>query len=132
MITKLVFLRDGTIKPWSMDMQRILDYLARVGRSGLTCELIDTKDMAEEELKHWREKAQTVAMRYKQQMSQHFGSRRVGGFPYFGKQVPALIAYEAGKTMPTAVYPHTKKRGQEKTDYLIEAFLEELIDSLGV
>jgi len=130
MIKKIVFLWDSTIKPWSVDVQRMKDYLARLGKKGLTCESIDTKDMSEEELKRWREKAQSVAMRYKQQMSQHFGSRRRGGFPYFGRQVPALLVYEDEK-VPTAVYPHTKKRGQEKTDYSIEAFLKELADSLG-
>lgn len=131
MIKKIVFLWDDTIKPWSVDAHRIKDYLARLGKKGLTCESIDTKDMAEEELKRWHEKAQSVAMRYKQQMSQHFGSRRIGGFPYFGRQVPALLVYKEDEKVPIAVYPHTKKRGQEKTYYSIEAFLKELTDSLG-
>ena len=64
-------------------------------------------------------------------MSQHFGGRRKGGFPHFGKEVPALIVYEEGGAVPTAVYPHTKKKGQEKTDYSIEGFLEELTASIG-
>ena len=131
MIKKIVFLWDSTIKPWSVDVQRMKDYLARLGKKGLTCESIDTKDMSEEELKRWREKAQSVAMRYKQQMSQHFGSRRRGGFPYFGKQVPALLVYEEGKKVATAVYPHSEKRGQKRIDYSIEDFLKELTDSLG-
>lgn len=131
MIKKVVFLRDSTMKPLSVDVQRILEHLARVRTKGFTCKLIDTKDMPEEELKHWREKAQNVAVRYKLQMSQHFGSRRMGGFPYLGKLIPALMVYEEGERMPTAVYPHTKKRGQEKTDYSIEAFLKELENSLG-
>lgn len=131
MIKKVLFFWDSTIKPWSVDIRTIMDYLARLSKKGFTCESIDTKDMAEEELKRWREKAQSVAMRYKQQMSQHFGSRRMGGFPYFGRQVPALLVYGEGENMPTAVYPHTKKRGQEKTYYSIEAFLNELTDSLG-
>lgn len=130
MIKQVVFLYNSTIKPWHTDIQIVQRYLTGLQDKGVTCEPIDTKDMSEEELKRWREKAQSVAMRYKQQMSQHFGSRRRGGFPYFGRQVPALLVYEDEK-VPTAVYPHTKKRGQEKTDYSIEAFLKELADSLG-
>jgi len=81
------------------------------------------KDMPQEELQQWREKAQSVAMYRKQKMSQHFGSRRKGGFPYFGKQGPALIVYEEGSSEPAAVYPHTKKRRRKEIDYSIEAFL---------
>lgn len=132
MIKKIVFLWDSTIKPWSVDVQRIMDYLARLSKKGFICESIDTKDMAEEELKRWREKAQSVARRYKQKMSQHFGSRRMGGFPYFGRQVPALLVCGEGENMPTAVYPHSKKRGEKHTEYSIEDFLKkELTDSLG-
>jgi hypothetical protein len=131
MRTKLVLLWDSTTKPWSIDVEWVLDRLARAERKGLTVELRDTKDMQEEELQHWREIAQRVAMRDKLGMRQAFGSKQAGGFPYLGKQVPALIVYEEGSSELTAIYPHTKKRRRKKIDYSIETFLIGLTDSLG-
>jgi len=126
-IEKLLFFWDSTIKPWSVDVQRILDYLARVGKKGLTCELIDTKDLPDGELEYWRKETLAASVRWHQQIRQYFGASQL----HLGKQAPALLVYEGGGKLPTAVYPHSEKRGQEKTDYPIEAFLEELIDSPG-
>ena len=101
--------------------------MARVGKKGLTCELIDTKDLPDGELEYWRKEALVTSLWRHQQIRQHFGASQLD----LGKKVPALLVYEEGEKVPALVYPQTKKRGQEKTDYPIEAFLEELIDSPG-
>jgi len=126
-ITKLVFLWNSTIEPSSVDVQRILDYFARVGKMGLTCELIDTRDMPDGELEFWRKEALVASVWRHQRIRRHFDALQSD----LGKKVPALFVYEEGDKMPIAVYPHTKKREQEKTYYSIEAFLKELADSLG-
>lgn len=127
MITKVVFLWDSTIKPWSTDVQRILDYLARFGKTALTCELLDTRGMLDGELEYWRKEAFVASVWRHQQIRQHFGAMQSD----LGKKVPALLVYEEGDKVPRAVYPHTEKKGEERIDYSIEPFLEELADSLG-
>ncbi len=127
MITKLVFLWNSTIEPSSAVVQKILDYLARVGKIGLTCELIDTQGLSAGELELWRKEALVTSVWRHQQIRQHFGASQLD----LGRQVPALLVYEEGDRVPTAIYPHTKKEGREKTEHSIEAFLEELIGSLG-
>lgn len=126
-IEKLVFFWDSTIKPWSVEVQGILDYLARVGKKGLTCELIDTKDLPDGELEYWRKEALAVSLRWHQQIRQYFGASQL----HLGKQVPALLVYEGGGKLPTAVYPHSEKRGHKHTNFSIEDFLKELTHSLG-
>ena len=129
MIKKIVFLWDSTINPWSVDVDahRIKDYLARLGKKGLTCELIETKDLPDGELEYWRKEALVTSVWRHQEIRQHFGVSQLD----LGRQVPALLVYEEGEKVPIAVYPHTKKRGQEKTDYSIETFLKELANSFG-
>ena len=127
MTQKIVFLWDSTVTPWSADVNKITDYLERLDEAGLTCESIDTKDMAGAELESWRLEALAASLAHHQQIRQHFDASQLD----LGKKAPALLVYEEGKKAPMAVYPHTEKRGQEKTDYSIEAFLEELADSLG-
>ena len=75
--------------------------------------------MAPTEIERWREKATILAVWQHIGVRQTFGSRRSGGLPYLGKQVPALFVFEEGKDDPVAVYPH-EKEGKECTilDYL--------------
>jgi len=127
MSKKLVFLWNSTIEPWSTDVQKILGGLARVSKKGLTVKRLDTKDMPEEQQQRWRKEALTASVWRHQQIRQYFGASQLD----LGRQVPALLVYEEGDRVPTAVYPHTKKAGREKRDHSIKAFLEELIDSLG-
>ena len=127
MIKKIVFFWDSTIEPWHEDIQTIKDYLTRLSAKGLTCELIDTKDMAEADLRSWRKEAFMVSVWRHQQIRQYVGVLQLD----LGKKAPALLVYEEGKKVPMAVDPHTEKRGQEKTDYSIETFLKELANSLG-
>jgi hypothetical protein len=130
MTKRLVFLYDSTIEPWSIDLQAIQGYLTKLQAKGVKSELLDTKDMSEEALGHWREKATAAAVWRHQQIRQVFGSQQQGRLPYFGKQVPALLVYEEGESVPTAVYPHSEKRGQKHTDFSIKGFLEEFVNTL--
>jgi len=131
MAKRLVFLYDSTIEPWSVDFQAIQRYLTELQAKGVKSELLDTKDMPEEALERWREEATAAAVWRHQRIRQVFGSRQQGGLPYFGKQVPALLVYEEGESVPVAVYPHSEKRGQKHTDLSIEGFLEEFVNTLG-
>lgn len=131
MTKRLVFLYDSTIEPWSVDLQAIQSYLTELQSKGIKSELLDTNDMPEDALAHWREEATAAAVWRHQRIRQVFGSRQQGGLPYFGKQVPALLVYEEGESVPVAVYPHSEKRGQKHTDFSTEGFLEELVNALG-
>ena len=86
--------------------------------------------MSDQDLDHWRDQATTAAVWCHQGIRQVFGSRKQGGLPYFGKQVPALLVYEEGQRVAVGVYPHSEKRGETDTDFGIEGFLQEFIDSL--
>jgi len=137
MIKRLVFLYDSTIQPWDITIQpwdmkfkAIQKHLTVLQAKGFKCELLDTKDMPEEELEHWRKEATSVAVLRHQQIRQFFGSLRQGGLPYLGKQVPALLVYEEGENVPVAIYPHSEKKGRAYTEYFIKGFLEELVEEL--
>ena len=131
MTKRLVFLYDSTIQPWHANLQVIQKRLNELQTKGVKSELLDTKDMPEEELEHWREEATITAVWRHQRIRQVFGSQRQGRLPYLGKQVPALLVYEEGERVPVAVYPHSEKRGQKHTDFSIEGFLEEFVNALG-
>lgn len=49
-----------------------------------------------------------------------FGTNRASGTAFFGRQVPALLAYGDGGTSTTAVFPHSQA-GSTVTirDYLV-------------
>jgi len=130
MSKRLVLLYDSTVQPWHADLQAIQANLTRLEAKSVRCELLDTKDMPEQELDRWRNEAMAAAIWRQQRIRQAFGSQKQGRLPYFGKQVPALLVYEEGEKMPVAVYPHSEKRGQAHTDFTIEGFLEELVNSL--
>jgi len=127
MTKRLVFLYDSTIQPWHANLQVIQKRLNELQTEGVKSELLDTKDMPEEELKHWREEATITAMWRHQRIRQVFGSQQ----QCLGKQVPVLLVYEEGERVPVAVYPHSEKRGQKHTDFSIEGFLEEFVNALG-
>ena len=124
MIKRFVFLYDSIVRPWHADLRVIQKQLTEIH---IKCELLDTKDIPEEELEHWRIEATKAAVKHHQQIRQVFGSRRKGGLQFFGKQVPALLVYEEGEKLPVAIYPHSEKRGEKHTDFSIESFLGELM-----
>jgi len=128
---RLVCLYDSTIQPWHADLQAIQENLSRLAGKGVRCELLDTNDMLEQDLNRWHDEATAAAVWRHQEIRQAFGSRKEGGLPYFGKQVPALLVYEEGEEIPVAVYPHREKRDRTYIDFTIEGFLGEFVNSLN-
>ena len=57
MIKKIVFLWDSSVEPWHGDIETTKGFLTELHDKGITCELMDTKDMAEEVLEYWRKEA---------------------------------------------------------------------------
>ncbi|MFB3891132.1 MAG: YhcG family protein [Phycisphaerae bacterium] len=109
MISRLVLLFDSAIKPFGdVDLKAIRNCLDRAHASGIMCESIDTKGMPVAGWETWRDAAWIVSVRRRLRIRQTFGSKRAGGLPLLGKQVPALFVYEDGKAEPSAVYPHEK------------------------
>jgi hypothetical protein len=129
-VKRLVFLFDSAVEPWGVSLQIVRYLFGRLEGEGVECEVIDTHGMADERLDYWREQAVLAAVWHHQAIRQSFGSRRASRLPYFGRQVPALLVYEQGETRPTAVYPHTETRGDTRTRFSIEGYLEELASSL--
>lgn len=127
---RLVFLFDNTVPPWGTDLEAVRSALRRLRAQGVESEEIDTSSMSGEELEAWRDRATATAVFRHQTIRQAFGSRRQGGLPYFGKQVPALLVYESGERVPVAVYPHSETRGDTRTDFTIEGYLDDLVRSL--
>ena len=107
---RLVFLYDSTVEPWEMDLSEVIDGLEKLGASRAHIEIIDTKEMPEAERQHWRDQAALLAMkRQDMRVRQPFGSKKAGGEPFLGRQVPALFVYEGPEDDPTCVYPHQRK-----------------------
>jgi len=101
--------------------------MEKLHEKGIEVETKDTGRMTEEERQEAYWKAARVAVRKKYKVRQVFGSRRQGGGPYFGKQVPALLVYgEKGALYPEDVYPHEEKG----TTVTIAEFLEQLLSGL--
>jgi len=127
MVKKLVFLYDSAVKPWRTDLARVQGQLLTLQRRGIPCHIIDTARMSSEELEEWRHKARFPSIWKHQRIRQAFGSRRIGGLPYFGKQVPALLVYEDDEENPSAVYPHEKTKEATPREVTIERFLDDLL-----
>jgi hypothetical protein len=125
MTTRLVFLYDSSLEPWQGDIPTIQGYLTVLQTKGVKVEVLDTKDMPDDELDRWRDDAVATSVRHHQQIRQAFGSRRQGGLPDFGKRVPALLVYEEGGRIPVAVYPHSERREEKHSDFSIEGFLQQ-------
>jgi len=88
------------------EILRLLEALEAQGH--ITCEVVDTDTLPNRVLHEIYTKATIPAVqkgRLGYSIRQVFGSRRKSG-TFFGKQVPALLVYEAGEQYPTDVYPH--------------------------
>lgn len=117
-----VFLFDGTVRPWhDVDLPAIRRGLEKAASLGVGVEELDTRHMPEEMLSSWRADASFAAMRTHHAIRQVFGSRNLGGLPYFGKQVPALLVFDEDGS-PRDVYPHrTRNNPQEQIESWIVA-----------
>jgi hypothetical protein len=69
MTKKLVFLYDSTLKPWHGDIEAIQARLSEERVKGVKVEVLDTKDMRDDELDRWRSDALAASMRHHQQVS---------------------------------------------------------------
>lgn len=103
------------------DLSEIKDFLQELEKLGVSWEAIETSAMSEGELSKLYLEAIMPAIYNKYQVRQVFGTKRHSGF-MFGKGVPALLVYEAGKQYPSQVYPH--RTGDRIVT--IKAFLEDL------
>jgi len=128
---RLVFLYDSTIEPRHVNLQAIFTALEQLETLGVECQILDTRDMSEEDLEYWRGEAMKAAIGHQQRIRPIFGTRKQGGLPYLGKEVPALLMYREGEEKPAAVYPHIKKWRRKRWDFSIEDFLNKLIDFIS-
>lgn len=55
MIKKVLFFWDSSVEPWHGDIETTKGFLTELHDKGITCELIDTKDMPDEVLQRWRD-----------------------------------------------------------------------------
>ena len=110
--------------PVNEGFSEALHLMEELRRKGIEVEIRDTGKMSEEERQkaYWKVIGPTVRKKYS--VRQVFGSRRRGGGPHFGKEVPALLVYrEKGDQYPEDVYPH-QKEGKILT---IKEFVEQLL-----
>jgi len=127
---RLVFLFDSSVDPWDANVEAIQGTLGRLASEVVESEVIDIHGMADEQLEYWRDQATAASVWRHQAIRQASGTRRHGGLPHFGRQVPALLVYEGDETIPLAVYPHSETRRDTRTDFTIEGYLDDLIASL--
>jgi hypothetical protein len=86
------------------NVQRATQLLEELSQRGHSYERIDVSQMSDDELMDlYLAEAIPAAVRSKKRIRQVFGSRRHPGW-LFGRRVPALIVYDAGKVQE--VYPH--------------------------
>ena len=107
------------------DLNEVHGILHRLEALGVQWEVTDSRTISEEELGNLYLESTVPTARKKYRVRQVFGSkRRAGGF--FGREVPALLVYESGKTYPVDVLPH--RRGTRLVT--IRAFLADLVTSV--
>jgi hypothetical protein len=128
----LVFLHDNSVVPWNADIEAIRAQLIELRARGVEFQIHDLNQMPRAGLEHWRNEAYAASMYHHQQIRQTFGAPSKGELlPEFGKEVPALLVYDKEERVPIAVYPHSKGRGSTQRDFSIEAFLDDLAETLG-
>jgi len=89
----------------------------------ISVEIVDTNRLPRERLQEIYSRACAPAVWKHTGIRRVFGTKRRGDGPFFGREVPALLVYEAGERHPTSVYPHRKPgRGPVVTirDFLSE------------
>jgi hypothetical protein len=126
-----VFLYDSSVVPWSTDIEAIRAQLIELKSRGIEFHPHDLNRVAHVEVEHWKNEAYATSMYHHQKIRGHFGTASEGELlPEFGREVPALLVYDEGERVPTAVYPHSEEREGIQTDFSIEAFLEDLAKTL--
>ena len=110
---KLYYARGSeTDNPANRGLADALELLSAVEADGISVEIVDAKKISREELREAYFKACQPAVFKHFGIRLVFGSRRRGGGPFFGKEVPALLVYEEEESgYPSEVYPHQKPGG---------------------
>ena len=127
MVKSILFMYDTTITPWHADIGRIMNMLEAVRAKGVACQIVDTHQISDEEWEEYRNKVYFTKRRQQYRIRNTFGSNRAGRLPFLGRQVPALLVYEEGKSIATVVYPREKTEGDKRIDVAIEDGLKELL-----
>jgi hypothetical protein len=110
---KLYYARGSEIdSPANEGLEKALECLPHLEAKDIPVEIVDSNKLSREELRQAYFDACQPAVFKHIGVRLVFGSRRRGGGPFFGKEVPALLVYEEeqGK-YPSDVYPHQKPGG---------------------
>lgn len=94
--------------PANEGFEKVLKLLSSLQDKDISVEIVDTNNLSREELQELYSKACMPAVWKHIGMRRVFGTKRRGGGPFFGKEVPALLVYEGGGGYPSDVYPHQK------------------------
>jgi hypothetical protein len=119
---KLKFCYSSKVKPFEGRISAIFELLKQLEKRGIECEYVDTNGLSHSSLQEIYIDAVTPSVRKKYGIRRVFGTRRQSGI-FFGKQVPALLVYEAHGRYPTDVYPHVE-RGRTVT---VEEYLRMML-----
>lgn len=113
-------------EPSNKGFEKALEILSSLKGKGISVKIIDTSELSKEELREvYFGKAYILSIRKHIGIRRVFGTRRRGGGPFFGKEVPALLVYKGREEYPNNVYPHQKRgRGPVVT---IRDFLGSLV-----
>jgi hypothetical protein len=106
------------------ELREIREILQRLEELGVSSEVLDMRAASDEERIDLYLESTLPTARKKYRVRQVFGSKRHAGY-LFGREVPALLVYEAGKQSPADVYPH-RNRGRTMT---VREFLESLLNT---
>ena len=109
---RLYYARGSEIDdPANTGLEEALEFLPRLEAKGISVEIVDSSKLSREELREAYFEASQPAVVKHFGVRLVFGSRRRGGGPFFGKEIPALLVYEEGAKYPSDVYPHQKPGG---------------------
>lgn len=116
--------------PANEGLDEALGLISTLQSEDVSVEIVDASKLSREELQEiYLSKACIPAVRNHVRIRRVFGSKRRGGGPFFGREVPALLVYEDGEH-PSGVYPHEKPGGVAVVT--IRDFLMDLVtDSRG-
>lgn len=109
---KLYYARGSEIDdPANEGLEDALRRLPRLEAKDIPVEIVDSNKLSREELRQAYFDACQPAVFKHIGVRLVFGSRRRGGGPFFGKEIPALLVYEEAAKYPSDVYPHQEQGG---------------------
>ena len=102
--------------PSNKQFYEVMNLLKQLQKKGITSNIIDTASLPDSEIHRVYQDAVVPSVHQKFGIRRVFGSRRRSGC-FFGKEIPAILAYEEGEQYPHHVYPHEEGQGQVRTIY---------------